>query len=253
MKSTFDEIKNKAFIDELQKIAEADKDNYVKLPKWEKKKAIYRTMAEDPESYHKASSKGTMIGAGLGIIPGWTYGFLKAKDAQKTWLRNPEAYHKLSPEVRSQVEKQNIDKIKGKSAKIIIGGLTTGAILGSQLYEDQFFKDRGIKGHLYNRHSFDPSIIKKYNKDEMKKIAAKNPVAAYAIKGGIVGAGIGSSAGGILAYKLLKKTPAHIRGPASVAGAIIGAIGGASTGGRLGAFEGGGIKGTTNLMEPIHH
>lgn len=83
---------------------------------------------------------------------------------------------------------------------------------------------------------------------EMIKQAVKNQVAAYAIKGGVTGAGIGSAAGGVIAYKVLKNTPSKVRAPAAIASAIAGAIAGSSLGGRIGAFEGGGIKGTTHML-----
>jgi hypothetical protein len=87
--------------------------------------------------------------------------------------------------------------------------------------------------------------------DELQKIALKNQVAAYGIKGGTIGAGIGSAGAATLAIKLLKKVDPikYPKTPLVAAAAIAGAIAGARIGGGVGAYTGGGIKGTYNLMD----
>ena len=86
--------------------------------------------------------------------------------------------------------------------------------------------------------------------DELQKIATKNPVAAYSIKGSTLGAGIGSGGAAVIVYKLLKKVDPKIpRTPLVAAAAIAGAILGARTGGSMGAYMGGGVKGTAHMMD----
>lgn len=88
-------------------------------------------------------------------------------------------------------------------------------------------------------------------KDELEKIAIKNQVAAYGIRGATVGAGISSLGAAGLAMKLLKKVDPikYPKSPLVAAAAIAGAIAGARVGGGMGAYAGGGIKGTHNLMD----
>jgi outer membrane lipoprotein SlyB len=86
--------------------------------------------------------------------------------------------------------------------------------------------------------------------DELQKIAVKNQVAAYGIRGSTIGAGVGSLSAAALATKLLNKVDPlkYKKTPIVAAAAIAGAIAGARIGGGMGAYTGGGVKGTYNLM-----
>jgi hypothetical protein len=88
-------------------------------------------------------------------------------------------------------------------------------------------------------------------KDELNKIATRNPVAVQAIKGGTIGAGVGGVSTGLLAMKLIKKLKIGHKNPIVAASTLAGAVAGAEAGGRAGAFIGGGQKGVYNMYEPL--
>lgn len=84
--------------------------------------------------------------------------------------------------------------------------------------------------------------------DELEKIATKNPVAAYGIKGSTIGAGIGGTGAALLAFKLLKRVGEKVKKtPIIAASTVAGAIAGAKIGGNIGASYGGAYKGTHDM------
>ena len=88
-------------------------------------------------------------------------------------------------------------------------------------------------------------------KDELEKIALRNPVAQYAMKGSTIGAGVGGGGSALLAMKLLKKAgPKVSKSPIVALATVAGAIAGAKAGGNIGAYMGGGVKGTYGLDQP---
>jgi len=86
---------------------------------------------------------------------------------------------------------------------------------------------------------------------KMIKVALKNYVAEYGIKGSTMGAGVGAAAAGLATHRILKAM--KNKNPIIAASMAAGAMAGAAAGGRMGAFMGGGEKGTHNLFAEQKH
>jgi hypothetical protein len=283
----YEEIKRHAFINELQKIAiksghlndigsfikkasfidetkiimnygngktsliKIAVDKYFTPSHWQGISGFHKAVAEDPKDYEINKIKGMMAGGIGGLLTGSVIG------------GTARALLSKSKSEKSIALAKNLAAIPG----IVLG--IGGSAIGENITTKKYLNQRGVKKGIISPYSFNQKASEKYLnkegsmnldqikikafKDELEKIALRNPVAGYGIKGATVGAGVGSTGAAVLAFKLLKKVKANVpKTPIVAAAAIAGAIAGARAGGGIGAYMGGGVKGTAHLMESYH-
>ena len=245
-------------------------DNSYTPSKWTGISGFHRAVSEDPKQYQSDKTKNDLKSIAVALplsTPVFVQQHMAHNKAVDEYVnKNPGFFDKPLDEIK------NIDKdIRGKVARrygpILALSLVANSMLANKFLKNKYLENKGVSKKPFGNYSFNEEAQKKYlkkegcmvnleqiketsYKDELEKIAIRNQVAEYGIRGGEVGTAAGSTGAAGLAFALLKKmkVKAH-RTPIVAAATIAGALAGSRVGGNLGAWYGGGLKGTQNLYQ----
>jgi hypothetical protein len=243
--------------------------SYYTPSKWEGQSGFHKAVSEDPKQYQIDKLKNDVKAFGV-AVPSIIPSLFMAGGAFKKAIEHEKLTNKDFYNIPTDVMTKTIGhKIYSKYGPAIGLSLISGSIIANKFLKNKYLESKGISKKPFGGYSFNEEAQKKYlnlnkeagmidleaikeaaYKNELEKIAIRNQVAEYGIRGGEVGTAIGSTGAAGLAFALLKKmkVKAH-RTPIVAAATIAGALAGSRAGGNWGAWYGGGLKGTQNLYQ----